>query len=232
MGKEFVAYYRVSTHRQGASGLGLEAQREDVARHLAAHGGQLLAAFTEVESGRKDDRQELQKAISVATRAKAALIVAKLDRLARKASFLHMLMDSGLDLVFCDNPHANRLTIHILAAVAQDEAERTSQRTKAALAAAKRRGVKLGASREGFYTPEREAQRQEGLEKARAASLAVRQQKAAKLVKDVGPTIAALRAAGHSLNEIARHLNQEGQRTPRGKLWRASQVSRLCEATS
>jgi DNA invertase Pin-like site-specific DNA recombinase len=227
MGKQFVAYYRVSTQRQGASGLGLEAQQEDVARHIAAHGGELMAGFTEVESGRKDDRRELQQAISMARRARAVLIVAKLDRLARKASFLHLLMDSGLEFVCCDNPHANKLTIRILAAVAEDEAERISQRTKAALAAAKRRGVKLGANREGFYTEEREAQRREGLKKARAASIEARQQKAAQLVKEMRPTIAALKAEGMSYGAIARHLNAEGQRTARGKLWSAKQVSRV-----
>ena len=144
---KLVAYYRVSTRRQARSGLGLEAQQAAVLAFQARSGVEVLTSFTEVETGRRSDRPELAKAIAHAKRAGATLVVAKLDRLARNVAFTSALMESGVDFLACDNPHANRLTIHILAAVAEDEARRISERTKAALAAAKRRGVKLGAAR-------------------------------------------------------------------------------------
>ena len=126
-----IAYYRVSSKRQGRSGLGLEAQQADVAVYARQHGGKLLASYTEVETGKRSDRPELARAIAHAKRARATLVVAKLDRLARNVAFTSKLMDSGVDFVCCDNPHATRLTIHILAAVAEDEARRISERTKA-----------------------------------------------------------------------------------------------------
>src|SRR5262245_9850761 len=145
--QRFIAYYRVSTKRQGKSGLGLEAQRDAVQRHVAACGGKLIAEYTEVESGKLKDRPQLAAALSHARGKGATLVIAKLDRLARNVAFTSALMESGADFVCCDVPHANRLTIHILAAVAEDEATRISQRTTAALAAARRRGVKLGTAR-------------------------------------------------------------------------------------
>jgi DNA invertase Pin-like site-specific DNA recombinase len=139
----FVAYYRVSTDRQGASGLGLEAQRQAVARYLGR--GRLLAEFTEVESGRRHtNRPELLTALALCRKWRAVLVIARLDRLARNVAFIANLMESSVDFVACDMPQANRLTIHILAAVAEHERELISQRTKAALAEAKRRGTKLG----------------------------------------------------------------------------------------
>ena len=132
-----VAYYRVSTAKQGASGLGLDAQRAAVAAWTAANGAAVLAGYTEVESGKRADRPELIKALAHAKRSKATLVIAKLDRLSRNVHFLSGLMESGVDFIACDNPHANKLTIHILAAVAEDEAKRISERTKAALAAYK-----------------------------------------------------------------------------------------------
>jgi len=139
----FVAYYRVSTDRQGASGLGLDAQRESVSRFVGA--GQLAAAFTEVESGRKDtNRPQLQAALTECRKRKATLLIARLDRLARNVAFIANLMESGVDFVAVDMPQANRLTIHILAAVAEHEREMISARTKAALAQAKARGTRLG----------------------------------------------------------------------------------------
>src|SRR5688500_15913302 len=126
MGKpmqRFIAYYRVSTRKQGQSGLGLEAQREAVARHIAACGGKLIAEYTEVESGKRaTNRPQLAAALSHARGKGATVIIAKLDRLARNVAFTATLMESGADFVCCDNPTANRLTIHILAAVAEDEA--------------------------------------------------------------------------------------------------------------
>ena len=132
-----VAYYRVSTAKQGASGLGLDAQRAAIATWTAANGAAVLAGYTEVESGKRADRPELGKALAHAKRSRATLVIAKLDRLSRNVHFLSGLMESGVDFIACDNPHANKLTIHILAAVAEDEAKRISERTRAALAAYK-----------------------------------------------------------------------------------------------
>src|SRR6516162_526697 len=138
----FISYY--PTERQGASGLGLEAQREAVSRHIAGARGVIVAEFQEVESGKKNDRPQIAAALAACRLRRATLIIAKLDRLARNVFFISSLMESGVDFVACDNPHATRLTIHILAAVAEHEREMIPQRTIAALAAAKARGVKLG----------------------------------------------------------------------------------------
>src|SRR4051794_1999837 len=139
----YIAYYRVSTDRQGASGLGLEAQRATVLRHLATD--QLAAEYTEVESGKKHtNRPQLLAALQECRKRRATLVIAKLDRLGRNVAFISALMESGAEFVCCDNPHANRLMLHMLAAFAEHEREQISQRTKAALAAAKARGVKLG----------------------------------------------------------------------------------------
>lgn len=139
-----VAYYRVSTRKQGESGLGLEAQQACVADFARQGQHQIIAAYQEVETGKRADRPELAKAIAHSKRAKATLVIAKLDRLARNVHFLSGLMEAGVDLVACDNPNANRLTLHILAAVAEDEARRISERTKVALAAYKAHGGRLG----------------------------------------------------------------------------------------
>jgi DNA invertase Pin-like site-specific DNA recombinase len=140
---KFIAYYRVSTDRQGRSGLGLEAQRQAVCDFLAGR-GELTQSFTEIESRRKNDRPQLAAALDACRRHKAILVIAKLDRLARNVYFISGLMESGVEFVAVDMPQANRLTIHILAAVAEHEREMISQRTKAALQAAMRRGVALG----------------------------------------------------------------------------------------
>src|SRR5262249_4207752 len=141
---KFVAYFRVSTDRQGKSGLGLEAQRKSVLDYLDGGRWELVAEFTEVESGKRSDRPELTKAIGVCKRHKAKLVIAKLDRLSRNLAFIATLMESGVEFIAVDNPHANKLTIHILAAVAQHEREMISARTSAALKAAKARGKRLG----------------------------------------------------------------------------------------
>src|SRR5262245_21022571 len=140
---KFVAY-RVSTDRQGQSGLGLEAQRSAVLNHLDGGSWTMFAEFTEVESGKHADRPQLAAALVACKKHKAKLVIAKLDRLSRNLAFIATLMDSGVEFVAVDNPHANKLTLHILAAVAQHEREMISQRTKDALQAAKARGKRLG----------------------------------------------------------------------------------------
>ena len=209
----YVAYYRVSTDRQGQSGLGLDAQRAAVAGYLAGR-GELLAEFTEVESGRRTDRPELAAALARCRQKKARLVIAKLDRLARSVAFISNLMESGVDFVACDMPEANRLTLHILAAVAEHERDMIAQRTKDALAAAKARGVQLG-------TPN-PAAGAAALPQARAR----RSANARTFRATVQPQIAALHAEGLSLVAIARELNCRGVATARGAQWHAETVRR------
>lgn len=141
---KFVAYYRVSTDKQGKSGLGLEAQQEAVSTHLAHCGGEIIEHFTEIESGKKNDRPELERALRKCRLTGATLVIARLDRLSRNASFLMSLMDSKAKFVYADMPEANNFTVQIMAVMAEYESKLISERTKAALQAAKARGgVKL-----------------------------------------------------------------------------------------
>jgi DNA invertase Pin-like site-specific DNA recombinase len=144
--RSFVAYYRVSTDRQGRSGLGLDAQRQAVQSYVVAQGGQAVAEFTEIETGKRADRPELKNALGHCRRRQAVLVIAKLDRLARNLAFVANLMESGVEFVAVDMPHADRFTLHIFAALAEEEGRRISQRTRAALAAARARGTVLGAT--------------------------------------------------------------------------------------
>lgn len=139
---KYVAYLRVSTQKQGYSGLGLEAQREIIHNYL--HDTIPISEYVEVESGRKSDRPKLEEALSQCRKEGAILIVAKLDRLARSVSFLSSLLESDVEIVFCDFPQANKMVLHIISAISQYEAELTAARTKAALQAKKARGFKLG----------------------------------------------------------------------------------------
>ncbi len=139
-----IPYYRVSTRVQGASGLGLEAQKEAVIRYMSANEFEPLAEFTEIESGRRKNRPELTKALEVCRKQKATLIIAKLDRLARNVHFVSSLMEAKVDFIAVDNPQANKLMLHMLAAFAEHESDLIRTRIKEALAAAKRRGVELG----------------------------------------------------------------------------------------
>jgi DNA invertase Pin-like site-specific DNA recombinase len=212
---KFVAYYRVSTDQQGASGLGLEAQRSAVTTYLDGGPWRLVAEHTEVESGKRADRPELAKALAACRKHKAKLIIAKLDRLSRNLAFIATLMDSGVEFIAVDNPHANKLTIHILAAVAQHEREAISERTKAALAAAKARGKKLGGPR---------------LAAARKASVKARSEAADAFAANVRPIIKEIQNSGvSSLRGVAKALNARGVRTPRGGEWTAAQVSNVLE---
>jgi DNA invertase Pin-like site-specific DNA recombinase len=190
MERQFVAYFRVSTDRRGKSGLDLEAQRETVLRHLAGVGGQLRGEFTEVESGKRADRPQLGLAIAAAKRANATLIIAKLDRLARDVHFISGLMESGVDFVAADNPHANRLMVHMLGAFAEHEREQIGQRTKDALAAAKVRGVRLGRNGADTLAP---AYHKAAMERAR----------------ELAPILTELKDAGMSARQLAAQLQQQ-----------------------
>jgi DNA invertase Pin-like site-specific DNA recombinase len=203
---EFIAYYRVSTDRQGASGLGLAAQREAVARFIGA--GQLVEEYTEIESGKKHgNRPQLLAALADCRKRRAVLLIARLDRLARNVAFITNLMESGVDFVAVDMPTANRLTIHILAAVAEHEREMISTRTKAALAEAKRRGVKLGNPR---------------LEEARARAIATHN--ARRPAPEVLTLMTEWQQQGKGLRQITRDLNRLHIRPPRGRQWYATSV--------
>ncbi|HZZ78640.1 MAG TPA: recombinase family protein [Gemmataceae bacterium] len=224
MAANIVAYLRVSTERQGKSGLGLEAQRAAVESHAKHTGAHIAQWYIEIESGRVSDRPELLKAIAHARRSRATLVVAKMDRLSRNASFLLALRDAEIDLVACDNANASRLTVGILAVVAEDEAERISQRTKAALQAAKARGTLLGAAR-----PECRNLTPEAVEKGRKRSIEARKRMASEAYSDLLPIIRDLRDAGKSLASIADELNQQGHCTRHGKAWSAMQVKRVID---
>ncbi|RYG99646.1 MAG: recombinase family protein [Alphaproteobacteria bacterium] len=220
-GGRAVCYLRVSTARQGASGLGLEAQRTAVMAYVAAHGMTVAAEFVEVESGKRDDRPQLAAALAACRLHRAQLVIAKLDRLARNVAFIANLMDGGVDFVACDMPHANRLTLHILAAMAEHEREMISQRTKAALAAAKARGVRLG-------NPNGAAHLRDGAREAAAASARSRQASARAFSSAVAPVISGLRDDGiNSFQAIARELNRLELPASRGGRWCAQQVRRL-----
>ena len=221
-----VAYFRVSTKKQGKSGLGLEGQQAAVADFIRQHGGKQIGEYVEVETGKSKNRPELLKAIAHAKRSKARLVVAKLDRMARNVAFTSALMEAKVDFVACDNPHANKFTIHILAAVAEHEAEQISERTKAALAAAKRRGVKLGSHRPGHWEG-RENRRQAGLAKAREVAAQLHRQAADESYSDLMPIIREMQQKGESLQAIADELNEQGHTTRRGKPWNRMQVSRV-----
>jgi DNA invertase Pin-like site-specific DNA recombinase len=220
--RRYVTYGRVSTARQSASGLGLEAQREAVSRYVAAQGGRIVAEFIEVESGKKIDRPQLAAALAACRRHRAVLVIARLDRLARNVAFVSGLMESGVEFVAADMPMVNRLTIHILAAVAEEEARAISVRTKSALAAAKARGVLLGGSRKGAYDIRVHAM------EAHAAALELRKQKAAGRAVGLAPVVKDLRKEGAmTLKQIADGLNKQDIPAPRGGSWSPVQVSRL-----
>lgn len=208
---KFVSYFRVSTARQGASGLGLEAQQKAVADYLNGGNWSVLASFIEIESGRKNDRAELAKALAHCRLTGAILVIAKLDRLARDACFLLGLQQAGVEFVAADMPFANRLTVGIMALVAEEEAKAISARTTAALAASKARGTKLGGWRGG---PKVDG-------KLGAAAGA---KNADAFADSVRPTIHALKDEGLSWAAIVASLTAQEIKTARGKPWGISSV--------
>lgn len=219
--KRYVAYYRVSTQKQGRSGLGLAAQRDVVLAYVNG-GGELAAEFTEVESGRKSDRPQLGAALRHCRATGAVLVVARLDRLARDVAFLSSLMNSGVDFVAVDFPEANRLTMHILAAVAEYEARCTSERTRAALQAAKARGKRLG-NPNGAAALKR-------ADKGNAAAVVAIQAEARKRAETLQDMVADIRGGGvTTLAGMAAELNRRGAKTPRGGSWHPTSVARLVE---
>lgn len=216
--KNFVAYFRVSTQKQGESGLGLEAQRHCVEGMVSSRAGKIAAEFTDIESGKVNERPELQKAIRYSKANGATLIIAKLDRLARNAAFILELRDAGIDFIACDIPEANSLTIGIMAILAQQEREMISARTKAALQAKIARGATLG-NPENFS----DAGRAKGSEarKAKAANN-LNNRRAAGYAN-------ALKAQGLTLQAIADKLNAEGYETANGKAFQKTTVNRLID---
>jgi DNA invertase Pin-like site-specific DNA recombinase len=208
---KFVAYFRVSTDRQGKSGLGLEAQREAVMSYLNGGSWTLAAEFVEIESGKHSERPQLMAALAACKKLRARLVIAKLDRLSRNVAFIARLMDSGVEFIAVDNPHANKLTVHILAAVAQHEREMISQRTKDALQAAKARGKRLGNPR---------------LAEARGKAIAASTAAADAFATNVLPIIQQIQDSGvSSFRGIAKALTARGVKTARGGQWSAAQVS-------
>jgi DNA invertase Pin-like site-specific DNA recombinase len=227
---KFVSYLRVSTDKQGHSGLGIEAQRTAVADYLNGGRWRLLKEYTEIESGKRNDRPQLAGALSHAKATGATLVIAKLDRLARNVAFIANLMESGVEFVAVDMPLANRLTIHVLAAVAEHEREMISQRTKAALAAAKARGEwisKSGRRCTGLGNPNgARALRGRGNAPAVAALKKAADAHAAEIL----PVIEAIQAEGiTTLRGIAAELNERGILTARETRWYPTTVANLLQ---
>ena len=213
---QIVEYKRVSTAKQGQSGLGLEAQEHMIQSYCKSVGAVVVASFTEVESGRKNKRIELQKAIDLCAVNGYTLVIAKLDRLSRNASFTLALCDSGIEFVCCDMPSANKMTISIMAVIAQHEAEMTSKRTSEALQAKIRRGEKVG-------TPENLTT------EARLNGLAIRKENARKANAQVAEFFINRRAKGQTLQTMANAANDIGYTTRRGKQFTPTQASRIIQ---
>lgn len=213
MGK-YIAYYRVSTTKQGQSGLGLEAQQAAVMNFIKD--AALIAEYTEIESGKKSNRTVLAKAIDHAKKEGATLVIAKLDRLSRDVEFIFKLRNTGIDFICCDMPEANTLTIGIMAVMVQAERERISQRTKDALKALKARGVKLG-------KPENLTQQ------AREKGVKALKEKAAQANRQIKAQAAALRKEGKTLQAIVGELSELGYRSRKGKALKRTTIKRLLD---
>ena len=213
----FITYYRVSTQRQGLSALGLEAQRNSVLSFL--NNRTILAEYTDIETGKNDNRPELLKAIELAKQTNSTLLIAKLDRLSRNLTFVSTLMDTKVRFICCDMPDANELTIHIFAALAQWERVRIAERTRTALQALKARGKKLGKP-ENFTD---EVRKMGPVRLKQIANENPNNQKAKKVIN-------LLNRNGRNLREIAIELNEAGFRTSRGNQFGPEQVRRLISA--
>lgn len=217
---KIISYLRVSTSKQGQSGLGLEAQQSSIQAFAKQKKAEVIQTFTEIESGKNNDRPELEKAIHLSRVTGATLVIAKLDRLSRNACFLLTLRDSGVKFIAADMPEANELTIGIMALVAQQEREAISKRTKEALQAAKARGMKLG-NPNGAAALKRAS-------KGNLAGLRAIRVKADKHAQNLKPVIDSLRSEGiSSLGAIANELNKRGMLTPRGGRWHKTSVKNL-----
>lgn len=219
---KFVAYYRVSTQKQGISGLGLESQKSATRDYIQRVDGNLTSAFQDIESGSKDDRPELQKALRECRLTGATLIIAKLDRLSRNCRFLMELQESSTKFICCDMPEANDLTVGILACMAEHERKLISERTIVALAAAKKRGVKLG-------NPNLHLVRNSDTRSATIAKIAKAKSRNKEL-KQIVLEVQESSSKRLSLRSLAKHLNDAGYKTARGELFRATTVSRILSA--
>lgn len=211
---KYVAYYRVSTQKQEKSGLGLDAQKKMVNDFVIANGGEIVKEFTEVESGKRDDRPKLAEAMKHASLVGGRILVGKLDRLSRDLNFITNLQKNRVDFVVSDMPHCDSFTIHIYGALAQREREMISARTKAGLAAAKAKGKKLGTNNLNM----------DMVQEASAMGVQVRQQKADIFANKVKPVIEALVKDGLSLRAVAAELDKLGIQTARGGKWTATAV--------
>lgn len=218
----YIAYYRVSTQRQGTSGLGLESQKRDVKRFTQNCKECVLGEYTDVESGKNDQRPQLMEAIAHAKKTGAKLLIAKLDRLSRNASFIFTLRDSGVSFTCVDMPEANHLTISIMAVLAEDERKRISERTSKALQELKARGVKLGTN--NFKRAEVQSKATET--KQRNAKNNPNKLRAAKYITKIS-RLYTLDNKPFTLNNCANELNEAGIRTPRGSEWTKQNVRRL-----
>lgn len=216
---KFVAYLRVSTRHQSISGLGLDAQREIISKHL--QGKSTIAEYIEVESGRKSDRPKLQEALALCRKEKATLIVAKLDRLSRNVAFTSRLLESDVEIKFCDFPEANRLVLHIISSIAEYEANLIRTRTKQALEAKRSRGEQLGKP-ENFTNNQAKAIAHSRHTVTAKARNNPNNKRAVAMLK-------VLAQSTSNLSEMARTLNQEGFTTSRGGSFTAQQVKVLLQ---
>jgi DNA invertase Pin-like site-specific DNA recombinase len=215
---KYVAYYRVSTAKQGQSGLGLEAQRNTVETHISNLNGVIAGEYIEVSSGRNNDRKQLHEALKTCRLTGATLVIAKLDRLSRDRRFLMELADSKLNFICCDMPEANQLTIGIIAVMADYESKLISERTKVALKAAKARGVTLG-------NPKLNQVRNDDTSKARSIWAEQSQSRNSELLGVINELIA--KHGNQSTRKLAGLLNEAGYTTARGKQFTSTQVHRL-----
>lgn len=216
---KYVGYYRVSTQKQGKSGLGLDAQKKMVADFVAVNGGEIVAEYTEIESGKRDDRPELIQAMKHADLIGGKLLVGKLDRLSRDLHFITSLQKSRVDFVVSDMPNCDSFTINIYGALAQRERELISARTKAGLAVAKAKGVKLGTNNLNMDL----------VKEASAKGVRARIQISFDNARKVITTVESMRGQGKSLRAVAEELNKMGVPTPRGCQWTATAVKNAIE---